>query len=423
MSAASTKRAARIRVLHAVVSLLACMSVALPVQAQFGGIDLDGDGIPFEDDNCPGDTPNPGQEDVDGDDVGDACDNCPNDPNPDQADADGDGVGDACTTEPDTDGDGWPDSSDLCPNDPDPLNADTDGDGVGDACNDADDPDGDEWANASDNCPSDFNPNQADQDSDGEGDACEAPIPCVQPDDGFGTATLPPIGCAYAGRGDLYRITAGLPAGTEIWLDPSHQDFVCRATLPGTCSVSLADDVCEVPGGAGTISCFDGSVRFEIEGTGTLGSFARTIFLPVFMELAAGARTPGSSMQSFPVEIVSMRGELFGDPDFDTFRLTAGSGFALPASVGTTTLTDLGDGTFNVDSFFDVSYEISFQGAPGSQLEGLGGVSPGTIRISTGAPAPAPEPEPVPIAPAWWMALLVGLLGAAFALARRRTQP
>ena len=166
-----------------------------------------------------------------------------------------------------------------------------------------------------------------------------------------------------------------------------------------------------------------GVTRLKMTAVSTRGRLVRPPGQPAAQERAAGARTPGSAMQSFPVEIVSMRGELFGDPDFDTFRLTAGSGFALPASVGTTTLTGLGDGTFNVDSFFDVSYEISFQGAPGSQLEGLGGVSPGTIRISTGAPAPAPEPEPVPIAPAWWMALLVGLLGAAFALARRRTQP
>jgi hypothetical protein len=57
--------------------------------------DIDGDGIPNEDDNCPR-VPNPDQLDSDGDGVGDACDNCPDVPNPDQRDRDGDGVGDAC---------------------------------------------------------------------------------------------------------------------------------------------------------------------------------------------------------------------------------------------------------------------------------------------------------------------------------------
>ena len=45
--------------------------------AQAGESDIDGDGIPDIDDNCPL-HPNPGQEDSDGDGIGDACD-----PNPD----------------------------------------------------------------------------------------------------------------------------------------------------------------------------------------------------------------------------------------------------------------------------------------------------------------------------------------------------
>jgi len=60
-----------------------------------GGDDLDGDGIPGSEDNCPS-TPNPSQSDLDGDGVGDACDNCVETPNPDQIDSDFDGLGDAC---------------------------------------------------------------------------------------------------------------------------------------------------------------------------------------------------------------------------------------------------------------------------------------------------------------------------------------
>jgi len=77
--------------------------------------DIDGDGVPDGQDNCPN-IPNPDQADSDGDGVGDACDNCPDTPNPDQADADSDGIGDAC--DPDDDNDGYDDGDDCAPLDP-----------------------------------------------------------------------------------------------------------------------------------------------------------------------------------------------------------------------------------------------------------------------------------------------------------------
>ncbi len=43
--------------------------------------DLDGDGFPDDEDNCPEDS-NPDQEDADSDGKGDACDDCPEEPNP-----------------------------------------------------------------------------------------------------------------------------------------------------------------------------------------------------------------------------------------------------------------------------------------------------------------------------------------------------
>ncbi|MDI6793079.1 MAG: thrombospondin type 3 repeat-containing protein, partial [bacterium] len=164
--------------------------------------DSDGDGIPDEEDNCPG-IPNPNQADSDGDDVGDSCDNCPKRANPDQADGDGDSVGDACDNCPDVanpdqadaDGDGTgdacevpdedddtiPDEEDNCPGIPNPNQADSDGDDVGDSCDncpkkanpDQADSDEDGVGDACDNCPEVANPDQADADGDGVGDACE----------------------------------------------------------------------------------------------------------------------------------------------------------------------------------------------------------------------------------------------------------
>jgi hypothetical protein len=85
--------------------------------------DSDGDTIPDDQDNCPGD-PNPGQDNTDvttdppGDSHGDACDNCPDDYNPGQEDYDGDGIpgtqppavaswgGDTCDDDDDNDSKG-----------------------------------------------------------------------------------------------------------------------------------------------------------------------------------------------------------------------------------------------------------------------------------------------------------------------------
>jgi hypothetical protein len=51
--------------------------------------------------------------DVDNDGVPDSEDNCPNTPNPDQDDCDNDGTGDACETDPDKNGNGIPDNCEV----------------------------------------------------------------------------------------------------------------------------------------------------------------------------------------------------------------------------------------------------------------------------------------------------------------------
>ena len=59
--------------------------------------DMDGDGVENNVDNCQA-MVNPEQTDADDDGFGDACDNCPEDANPGQQDADGDDIGDHCDT-------------------------------------------------------------------------------------------------------------------------------------------------------------------------------------------------------------------------------------------------------------------------------------------------------------------------------------
>jgi len=105
-----------------------------PTSEDFGlgfrvvAVDVDGDGVPDSQDNCPG-VANPDQADCDSDGTGDACeqdsdndgvpddcDNCPTAANPDQANCDGDAYGDVC--DDDRDGDGVPNDVDICPDTP-----------------------------------------------------------------------------------------------------------------------------------------------------------------------------------------------------------------------------------------------------------------------------------------------------------------
>jgi len=129
--------------------------------------DLDDDGVPDGEDNCP-DVPNEDQANADGDDSGDACDAC--------TDTDDDGFGDpgfpgntcpadGCPADPaksspgqcgcgvpdtDTDGDGTADCNDGCPADPAKVEPGQCGCGVPDA-----DTDGDGAADCVDGCPND----------------------------------------------------------------------------------------------------------------------------------------------------------------------------------------------------------------------------------------------------------------------------
>src|SRR5947207_62930 len=116
---------------------------------------------------------------------------------------------------------------------------------------------------------------------------------CSVPDDGSGTASLPPAGCAYLSPNEVHMIINGLPVGTTIRLAPIHQDFICRSPIPGS--------HCGTPGGAlgGETESFGSMIHLDMKGTGMFSGYHRIINLPLNCQTSTAPRTPHAGVQSF----------------------------------------------------------------------------------------------------------------------------
>lgn len=222
----------------------------------------------------------------------------------------------------------------------------------------------------------------------------------IAPTNGFGTTIMPPAGEDY--DGGQMQIVAGLPPGTTVDINnPVYGNF---------------GFITEGPGGTfagGTRSTNFADLVLPMTGTGALTGYSRTITLinmPGTMDF--DLRVPFAPVQSFDADLRLLQGQLPpGDPDFDLLRITAGTDFGLP-SPGHTTLTAIGGGNWNVDSFFDITYRIDFVGHPGGPFGGLSGSTTGTSHFQMGMPTPEPST---------WVLAMVGGAGLVGAALRRRS--
>lgn len=184
-----------------------------------------------------------------------------------------------------------------------------------------------------------------------------------------GTATLP--GGGYVSPSDIHA-----------WLNAGGQVTAQMKAYHGIFGVAVVTQ-----GGSlgGQVETYSSTLVFTITGTGPLQGWSRTLVVPANCETDLAPRKIGDPVQSFDTDMVRIEGGITNDPDFEYFKITAGTGDGLP-SPGHTTLYQQKDGSWLVDSNFQIQYQIQYKGAKGGKLDGVEDVAQGTITM-TAVPA------------------------------------
>jgi hypothetical protein len=184
-----------------------------------------------------------------------------------------------------------------------------------------------------------------------------------------GTARIP--GGGYVSPADIH---AWLRAGGVVTAEMRayHGVFGVVATTPGGTL-------------GGQVENYSSSLVFTITGTGPLQGWSRTVVVPANCETHLAPRKIGDPVQDFDTNMYRIEGGITNDPDFEYFQVTAGTGDGFD-SPGHTTLYQQKDGSWLVDSNFQIGYQIKYKGAAGGKLDGVEDVATGTITM-TAVPA------------------------------------
>ncbi|MBN1457751.1 MAG: hypothetical protein JW912_07865, partial [Sedimentisphaerales bacterium] len=193
---------------------------------------------------------------------------------------------------------------------------------------------------------------------------------CTAPDNGSSTIDFP-AACPYDNGAENIVVSEGLVPGDTLILDGPLTNFTSIDHKSGSAS-------------GGETVFFDAEFPFAVSGTGNLTGYTRNITIPVICEVHTGPRNPGDPVQTFTNDMFRLSGGIVGDPDFDSLSIMAGTGNGLPSPGKTVLKEELPSGDFPADSFFDITYQIEFTGAPGSIFDGLSGTTTGEIRLYTG---------------------------------------
>jgi hypothetical protein len=178
-------------------------------------------------------------------------------------------------------------------------------------------------------------------------------------------SNLPP-NTDYLSPADIH---AAINSGAVEWArgDARHRHFFNITTTPGGVL-------------GGDIERFDSILEFKFTGVGPLQGWSRTISVPAKVETHTGPRRKDDPVQSFDTVMYRIQGELKNDKDFESFSIVAGTGNGLE-SPGHTTFYKQRDGSWLVDSHFNIKYVGTYKGAQGGKLDGLSGNIEGTITM------------------------------------------
>lgn len=194
--------------------------------------------------------------------------------------------------------------------------------------------------------------------------------PLIVKDNGKLTVNLPPPG-DYVSPADIHL---AIHNGDVEWArgDARHRFFFNEVVKPG----GILD---------GEIEVFDSILDITFTGVGPLEGWTRTLSLPVRSETHTAPRKAGEPVQSFDTHMYRIEGTIEGDKDFEYLTIVGGTGNGFD-SPGHTTLIQQKDGSWLVDSRFNIKFTGRFKGARGSKFEGLEDSFEGVITMTAVAP-------------------------------------
>jgi hypothetical protein len=177
------------------------------------------------------------------------------------------------------------------------------------------------------------------------------------------------------------------PADIHAWINAGGQITAQMQAYHGIFGPPIV-----VSGGilGGVVETYDSTLVFTITGTGPLQGWSRTLVVPAKCETHLAPRKADDPVQSFDTNMYRIEGGITGDRDFDYFQVVAGTGNGFD-SPGHTSIYQQKDGSWLIDSNFQIKYQIKYRGAKGGKLDGVEDVSEGSITMTIGPADPKME--------------------------------